>query len=255
MQSTALLVLIEQGKVAADLAVFADTGSEPRWVYETLDRMRAWSSTPIEVVSRGNLRDDILDAIRRGGSISTPPFFVRGAGRDGVPLRRQCTRDYKIRPIEGYIRRHLGYTPHASIPVGTVRCLKGISADEVYRMKTSTTPWIEAAYPLVDLRVNRLDCEQIIRRAGLPIPRRSACTFCPYHGDTEWQQLRDHDPEGWRNVLALDEALRTHGIKGLREKPHVHKSLRPLGEIDLDRQLRFDMPDQFANECEGTCGV
>ena len=45
-QSTALLVLSAlemEGVPKADAAVFADTGHEPAWVYETRDFYEAWA--------------------------------------------------------------------------------------------------------------------------------------------------------------------------------------------------------------------
>jgi hypothetical protein len=35
----------------------------------------------------------------------------------------------------------------------------------------------------------------------------------------------------------------------------MHKSLKPLAEVDLRTHDEIGQPDLFANECEGMCGV
>lgn len=60
VQSTALLMLILEGEVACDAAVFADTGWEPAAVYGHLEQLRALAAMrgfPLYVVSNGNIRD------------------------------------------------------------------------------------------------------------------------------------------------------------------------------------------------------
>lgn len=66
VQSTSLLLLAAEGRLPAlDAAIFADTGWEPRAVYEHLDRIErevaAPAGIPILRVSSGNIRDDALD--------------------------------------------------------------------------------------------------------------------------------------------------------------------------------------------------
>src|SRR5512142_213642 len=60
VQSTALLLLALHGEVAADAAIFADTGWEPAAVYAHLERLRALAAArgfPIHVVRNGDIRD------------------------------------------------------------------------------------------------------------------------------------------------------------------------------------------------------
>ena len=103
VQSTALLIMSNLGLYGcprADVAIFADTGDEPSWVYENVERMREWSAIPVEVVSQGHLSQDIIS--RHNGArprfAAVPAFTSDGNGRESM-LRRQCTREYKIEPI------------------------------------------------------------------------------------------------------------------------------------------------------------
>lgn len=66
VQSTTLLMLSAEGVLPKlDAAIFADTGWEPRSVYEHLDRLEEEiarpAGIPIYRVNNGNLRDDVLN--------------------------------------------------------------------------------------------------------------------------------------------------------------------------------------------------
>jgi 3'-phosphoadenosine 5'-phosphosulfate sulfotransferase (PAPS reductase)/FAD synthetase len=85
VQSTTLLLLSAQRHLPRlDAAIFADTGWEPRAVYEHLDRIDREIAQPAGIpilrVSCGNIRDDALDPRRRFASM---PLFV--LNRDGSP--------------------------------------------------------------------------------------------------------------------------------------------------------------------------
>ena len=58
----------------------------------------------------------------------------------------------------------------------------------------------------------------------------------------------------WERACAVDDALRVEGNvvnRGLDAKLYVHRSCRPLREVDLDdsQMSLFDM------DCEGGCGL
>lgn len=85
---------------------------------------------------------------------------------------------------------------------------KGISTDEAQRAKPETGfAHYTASYPLIDLRLSRMDCVEIIRKAGLPPAPKSACWFCPYKTKPGWQALRDSDPQQFAQAVALEKML------------------------------------------------
>jgi hypothetical protein len=242
VQSTTLLLmacggLIEPRPVEA---IFADTQSEPAEVYRHLEWLESVSTIPIRRVTNGSLRDKALER-------SMIPAFVRVNG-DGGPLNRSCTRDYKIRPLRR--RQKQLMREHGA---DHVNVLMGISLDEATRMTTSRDAWQTNAYPLVDHRMTRHDCLLWLERRGYPRPPKSACTFCPYHDNRYWRDMRDHHPDDWADAVAFDEAIR-QGLPRVRGDVFLHRSMVPLRLVDLstpqDRgQLAFDL------ECEGYCGV
>lgn len=264
VQSTALLVCSNlglHGVPRADVAIFADTGYEPAYVYEQVDRMRAWSGIPVEIVKPHR-------AATATRFIGVPTFTRNADGSEGMG-RRQCTNEWKLRPIERRLRQILGYKPRQRVKK-SVRALIGISVDEAHRMKPSLTAWIEKAHPLVDARLRRDDCVRVVTGAGLPRPERSACSFCPFHSAAEWRNLRDNHPADWAKAVAYDALLRD-GTSPLKEPSFVHRQRVPLTQVQLDRPERPMFAncrevtaeelfaeaeaDAFGNECEGMCGV
>lgn len=258
VQSTALLIASVKGLHGiprADVAIFADTQGEPAWVYEQVERMRAWSPIPIETVTAGNLGQQIVDrnrGLRR--SASSLPFYFRGTSGRSTILNRGCTRDFKIRPIEREVRKRLGYEKRQRIK-RTADAMIGISLDEAHRMKPSRTAWVRNTYPLVDAGLTRNDCLSIVEAEGLPMPRKSACVYCPFHSDDYWSDLKRDHPEEWDKAVEWDRAFRdaTSGfVKGERAEVFLHPSLLPLERLDLEAPQLFS---RWGNECEGVCGV
>jgi hypothetical protein len=271
VQSTALLAMSAlglRGCPKADVAIFADTGDEPQYVYDHLKILRRWSGEqgiPVEVTSAGHLSQDVLDrhSGARSRSAAIPAFTRSEDGGRGM-LRRQCTAEYKIAPIERAVRAALGYAKGQRIAGrSTATALIGISLDEAVRMKPSRTPWVTNAYPLVDARMRRSDCLDLIREVGLPEPQKSACRFCPFHDDTYWMWLKSNHPVEFAKAAEFDARVRDMSRSGVTRPVFIHPSLIPLAEVDFDarladaaRQQSFDWKYQnFGNECEGMCGV
>jgi len=78
VQSSALAMLIEQGKVPmVDAAIFADVGAEPREVIEWLDWLKTKISYPLFVVQDRNLKEDLeLMASGKYKKIPIPIFTL-----------------------------------------------------------------------------------------------------------------------------------------------------------------------------------
>jgi hypothetical protein len=112
VQSSALVLLAATGRIPTfDAAIFADTGWEPVAVYRHLHRLARIADAagiPVVRVSRGHIRRDALDPAHRFASM---PLYTLGPNGERGMARRQCTSEYKIRPIKAEVRRRLGY-PH-----------------------------------------------------------------------------------------------------------------------------------------------
>ena len=68
-----------------------------------------------------------------------------------------------------------------------------------------------------------------------------------------WRHLRDNDPKGWADAVAVDKKIRTTGTDKGREQ-FVHRSLVPLDEADL-QTIEEKGQLSFLDECDGMCGM
>lgn len=251
VQSSTVALMMARGVIEpAQHAIFSDVGAEPASVYRWLDWLEKQLPFPVHRVSNGNLRESVMVRVQRlktgsGG----PPFFT---APDGM-LPRQCTRDFKLVPIERQIRALLGLAKGKRGPKDVVaESVIGISYDESIRMKPSRLRFVRNVFPLVDMRMTRWHCIEWMRANGYPKPPRSACTFCPYRSDDEWMRMQTEEPEAFADAVAIDEAIRA-GYVRTKAELYVHDSRRPLSQVDF--QSGRKQVDAFGNECEGMCGV
>jgi hypothetical protein len=259
VQSSTMALMAAHGEITPmpDCAIFADTGAEPKGVYKWLDILEWELPFPVHRVSAGNLRDNLLSTeLGRSASI---PAFTKFSGSTGM-TRRQCTREYKIEPIMKKVRELIGLKPRQRGPKApVVTQWIGISWDEVQRMKPSREVYIAKRHPLIDLRMTRRHCLDWMRSHGYPEPAKSACTFCPYHDNALWRDMRDNDPESWQQAVAVDAALRgesdIRAKRAMKGAMYLHRDCVPLDQVDLRSAEDAGQGRLFGNECEGICGV
>ena len=258
VQSSTLALMIKHGEIPeVDCGIFSDTMGEPKEVYKWLGWLKKQLPFPVYIISYRNLKQDILDAVEGKYKFLKIPVYTKNVktGKIGL-LRRQCTTDYKILPIIKKVRELLGYKRYKNVKKGTkVEMLMGISFDEAIRMKTNQLPYIENIYPLVDKKITREDCFQWMKNNNYPTPPRSACTFCPYHSNTEWLRVKENKKE-WEEVVAMDKAIRKGTSRNIDNEIFLHRDCVPLDEVDLEYKQSdlFEDHGQL-NNCDGMCGV
>jgi len=250
VQSSTMALMAAHGEITPmpDCAIFADTGAEPKKVYEWLNFLETKLPFPVAKVAKGNLRDGINGWAAGANRIEArPPFFTSGGGM----LRRQCTQDFKIAPIRKHVRELIGLKPGQRGPkeIAVIQWI-GISTDEASRMKPSRDSYIKMRWPLIELGMSRTDCLNWMAKHGYPKPAKSACTFCPYHDNAMWRDMRDNDPESWADAVAIDATIR----KGDSQRWYLHRDLKPLDEVDLRTKEQAGQQSMFNDECSGMCG-
>ncbi len=72
-------------------------------------------------------------------------------------------------------------------------------------------------YPLMDWGYDRDRCRRVIAAAGLPVPVKSACFFCPASKKPEILWLQEHHPYLLERALALESnaLAKLRSVKGL----------------------------------------
>lgn len=254
VQSSVMALMAARGELSPmpECAIFADTQFEPAGVYEHLDWLEKQLPFPVHRVTAGDLRADTLAELYTGNKrAASIPAFTAGGGM----AMRQCTREYKIDPIRKKLRELLGVKPRQRAPKEiAIRQWLGISTDEATRMKPSRDRWVENVWPLIDAGMSRQDC---LRWFGKNYPGRvlakSACIGCPYHNDALWRDMKINDPQSFQEAVEFDHAIRRGG-KFTNDR-YLHRSCKPLAEVDFRNLEDLGQLNFFENECEGMCGV
>tara|TARA_R110002020_G_scaffold88280_1_gene216969 strand:+ start:19 stop:846 length:828 start_codon:yes stop_codon:yes gene_type:complete len=257
VQSSVMAIMAAKGEFPKpDCAIFADTGYEPKKVYAYLEFLKKILPYPVHVVSKGNIKKDMLDSIDNGTRFPTAPFFTQAeiTGKKGM-LRRQCTADYKIVPIRKKIRELCGVKYGKHFPKDKyVEQWIGISTDEIQRMKPARDKYILNRHPLIEAKMSRQDCIDYLKKENIPLPEKSACIVCPYHNDAYWHFMKTERQEEFADAVEFDKNIRT-GSRNVRDKLYLHRSCKPLDEVEFNKKENDKQLDMFNNECEGMCGV
>lgn len=214
VQSTALLVLAAQRRIDFPVFLMANVGddSEDRLTIEYVEQY----AKPYAALHGIQLH--VLDRTRRDGTVETLlgrltkdgsrslPIPVRMS--NGAPGTRSCTADFKIKVIGKWLKAH-GASKAAKATVGI-----GISLDEIIRVNARRAmPYERPVYPLIGhgeetgLKLRRHDCARIITDAGLPVPPKSACWFCPFHRPATWAEMRRDRPDVFEAACKLEGLL------------------------------------------------
>lgn len=243
VQSSALAEMIAIGSLPApDAVFFADTGDEPAYVYQQIEYLtsRLAGVTPVNIIKGGHILDDIYN----GARFAAMPLFTDLRGKRGR-MKRQCTAEYKVRPILKAVKKELlergmahrdgrGLVVHKGL---AIHGWLGISLDEYQRMKPSPDWWVNNRWPLVDLEMTRQDCVIWLTDHDLPVPLKSSCMICPYHNDDYYRWIKEARPDDWEHIVQFDHDLRDGAKLKLaataRAQLFMHRDLIPLDQVDF----------------------
>lgn len=256
VQSTALLVLAAQGEIDYRLALFANVGNDS----ENPATVRYVEQVAKPYAERHGIELVEVQRIKRDGSPDTVMRRIHEAKRSivvpvrlsmGAPGNRTCTVDFKIKPVAKELKRR-GATKENPAMLAL-----GISMDEMTRMRTAQTPHEIHDYPLVfQARMTRQDCINVIERAGLPVPPKSSCWFCPFHSRAEWRRMARHDPDMFEKCVELERLMNDRRAELGKDKVWFSSALRPLDEaFSDDGQLSMFTGEEATCDIGGYCFV
>lgn len=284
VQSTALLVLAAQRRIDFPLFLMANVGDDSENP-KTMDYVRD-VATPY--AAEHGIELHLLDRLRRDGTVET--LWSRlmddrpckacaetglvdgvvcekcsGDGRvqsrslpipvrmsNGAPGTRSCTADFKIRVIAKWLKAN-GASADNPATIGI-----GISLDEIMRANSRRVePHERVVYPLIGLgeetglKLTRQDCTQLIRRAGLPVPPKSSCFFCPFHRPSAWTELRREQPDLFDKSVVLERTLNDRRAMLGKDPVWLTRFAMPLDEaIGEPDEL---LPLEDITDADGQC--
>lgn len=246
VQSSTMALMAAHGEIEPmpKFAVFADTGDEPSEVYEWLDKLEGL--LPFTIYRVKSLYGRLSQSLMKWDHSQIPAFFSTSSIQALSKGKRQCTKHWKIVPVQRQIRIVLDLV-RKRLPEGYVTIWHGISIDEASRMKPSRESWIEHRWPLIERMMSRNVCLLWMDQHGYPSPPKSACVYCPLQTREQWRQKKLKAGPEWELILDVEKQLLARGEYLNAEGISITDFAD--GKFD-ERQLNL-----FENECEGMCGV
>lgn len=251
VQSTALVVLATQERIHFDVALFANVGDDSEHP-ATLDYVRnvaiPWAAErgfpihELQRVKRDGSAETLMGRLTREGSRSLP-IPVRMS--NGAPGSRSCTADFKIAVVGKWLKAHGASADDPALVA------IGISTDEIQRVgNKKVAPYEQPVYPLIDLGYDRSACMGIIQAAGLPVPPKSSCYFCPFHRPAMWSEMRRDEPELFEKSADLEDLLNERRKMLGKDPVYLTRFNMPLREAIGEAQ---DMLPIFTDPDIDTC--
>lgn len=260
--SAAMIIGMYENNIPIDLILFADPGGEQPHTYEFIATFNAWlkerSLPEIVPVWKKDKDGNRLTLERESLQSGTLPSIAYGF--------KKCSLKHKIGPQEIYCNNHPGCK--AAWEAGErVHKFIGYDAGETRRVEHAAPA--DAAnkkyimhYPLYEWRWTRADCIKVIQKAGLPLPGKSSCFFCPSMKKKEIVELWEKYPELFQRAVEMEHAaaptLKT--VKGLGrdwsweefQRQYLEQKEWEAAQINLFDMLFPDSPGGCI--CGAPCG-
>jgi hypothetical protein len=211
--STAAAVGLHQRKVRPDLVIFADTGGEKPETYQYLeifsDYLESINFPPLTIVRHKTLSgcNTLEEKCLQG---QTLPSIAYGF--------KSCSSTWKRSPIEKF-ENHWQPAIDCWQSGGKIIKLLGYDAGEERRATRQEDGKHLLRFPLIEWGWTREKCIFEIRKAGLPLPGKSSCFFCPSTKKTEVLNLKNKYPDLFERALKIERTAAQNpdspSLKGL----------------------------------------
>lgn len=205
--STAMLVEMVKRGEKVDLILFADTGGERPETYNYAKMFSLWLQErgypKITEIVKGGLQETLeQDCWRRKALPSVAYGF------------KTCSQKYKGQPQDKFINN---WQPSIDLwkQGGKITKCLGFDAGEPERAKFLSDKKYIWRYPLLEYDMDREACLNTIKAAGLPLPGKSSCFFCP---NSKPHEILSLSCELKARSVAMEDNSMLTTLKGLGRK-------------------------------------
>lgn len=240
LDSTAMLVEMHNRGERPDIILFSDTGAEKPETYAYLDAIRPWllkvGFPDVTIVSYKPVRANYTTLEGKCLENEVLPSLVMGQHQCALVFKRDTQVKY-LRNCQlvidtlaagGRLIQAIGYDDGARDRKRSEKAAKlhtrvrGQIAERAAKGKAPLADQWQIAssdfiYPLQDWGLAREELAGVIEAAGLPVPPKSACFFCPATKPSEVVELKNTHPDLYERALNIERTARNgkHGEKTL----------------------------------------
>jgi hypothetical protein len=215
VDSTAMLIGMHQRGIRPDAILFADTGGEKPDTYAYLPIMQAWLRSvgwPEVVVVRYEPKRAPYSTLE-GKCLAneTLPSLAFGM--------KSCSLVFKTEVQNKWLRSNeIAQACWARGEKVTVCIGYDAGPKDARRSKIADDTEFTYSYLLREWGWDREECERQIIAAGMPLPPKSACWFCPASKKHEVIWLRDNHPDLYQRAVDMERLASTgkHGLKSTK---------------------------------------
>lgn len=213
VNTVAMLLECQEQGIVFDAILFADPGSEWKASYEYTKMMNEWC------IKNGQPEITIVKQVNKGGEfIGLYNYSILSKTLPSIAYGfKSCSLKFKRFPQDKYCN-NWALAKEAWAAGYKVKKWIGFDADESHRSdKIHDDKKYIYEYPLVKWNWGRLECVKRILDAGLTLPPKSSCTFCPSMKPYEIINLYETDrPEFYKAITMERTAAQSlTSVKGL----------------------------------------
>lgn len=212
VNTIAYIILCTRQGIKFDYILFSDPGKETPKTYEYIPIFNQWlklHNQPEIITLFKTTRDQKRLTIYDDNiAIKSLPSIVYGY--------KKCSLKFKVGPFEKFLNNSAD-AKAVWKNMGSVNVYKGIDCDEEHRAIPNPSKKFTNVYPLITANMGRFECVQTIIDAGLPLPPKSSCTFCPSMKPWEIIELYENEPKEFYDAIAMERNAKDNllTVKGL----------------------------------------
>lgn len=216
VDSTAMLVGLHQRGDTPDLILFADTGSERPETYAYLETINAWLDrvgfprvtlvkNPRPISGDKSLGDSLV-------RLGTLPALAYGG--------HQCSLVWKVEPQQKYVKTWQPAIDAWAAGLNVTQCV-GYDAGprdgaRAFKAEGKAGKGYTNRFPLIEWGWTRDRCMEEIHKAGLPIPQKSCCWFCPAMKKHEITELAATHPDLAHRAIEIERGAQAKGLRRIK---------------------------------------
>jgi hypothetical protein len=256
--STAMIIGMYNAGIPVDLILFSDPGAEQPHTYAHIDEFNGW--------------------LTRHGLPEIVTIFYTDKNGDRLTLERECLRSESLPSIAyGFKRCSLKHkvAPQEKFCNNDPRCravwesgervnkFQGYDAGEPRRVEHARAASdfdkkYKYNFPLYEWGWTREKCVEVIHEAGLSLPGKSSCFFCPSMKKAEIRALWEKYPELYERAIAIEQnaAPTLKSVKGLGRKwswQEYRAAFIAAKELEAAQVTLWDVYDETPGGC--LCGA